>query len=72
MALSKYANENPREHAVTIRCSKCANRGTLVWEGAGKAKGLIRIMGEFYERLAKVPPHAIELVCLRCGTAQTE
>ena len=69
---SSSANENSREHAVNIRCPKCSNKGTLIWDGAGKSKFLVRITGEFYERLARTPPHAIELVCQKCGNAQME
>jgi hypothetical protein len=62
----------PRQNAVDICCPKCRSRATLVWEISGKDKTLVRLTGHFYERLSATPPHPIELVCLKCGTPQTE
>jgi hypothetical protein len=55
-----------------IRCPKCLARGLVTWEGAGAEKVLVRLSANFYERLTKVPPYSIELVCQQCGMAQLE
>jgi DNA-directed RNA polymerase subunit RPC12/RpoP len=55
-----------------IRCPKCTAKGLMVWEQDGAEKVLVRLSANFYERLTKVPPFAIELVCRQCGMAQLE
>lgn len=61
-------------HADTIQCPKCGKKGSIVWEDVphtnGVAKELVRIEGDFFERIAPKPPYPIELVCNRCGTPQ--
>lgn len=60
----------------SVSCRHCGNRGTIVWEDLpaqqGREKELLRIEGDFFERLAPRPPYQIELVCNRCGAAQVE
>jgi hypothetical protein len=56
-----------------IRC-RCGKIGSIVWEDAPAAEGvrqeLVKLDGDFYERLSKRPPYPVELVCNTCGTAQ--
>jgi hypothetical protein len=62
-------------HAGTIRCPGCGKDGMVEWEDmpdrSGVTRQLVKIVGDFYERLSKKPPYPIELVCKDCGTAQT-
>ena len=64
--------------AVPIECPKCGQKGVVTWEENkyisvdGPEPTLIRLSSEFYERVSKKAPHVIELVCRKCGTAQTE
>ena len=61
-------------HSDPVSCPKCGAKGAVDWDGVstldGEAKELVHIEGNFYERLSKAPPHAIELVCNGCGTVQ--
>lgn len=59
-------------HSNRVACPGCGTNGILRWEDSSSASGrqLVAIEGSFHERLAKKPPHAIELVCEACGTAQ--
>jgi hypothetical protein len=61
-------------HASTVECPKCGKKGSIVWEDVprpdGVAKELVRIDGDFFERIARKPPYPIELVCNGCGTPQ--
>jgi hypothetical protein len=61
-----------RQYLMPVCCPKCAAMGKILWEGSGERKTLVRLTGQFYERLRKLPPHPIELVCLTCGAAQLE
>ena len=61
-----------RQHCMPIRCPNCAAMGKILWEGSGRCKTLVRISGHFYERLCRLPPHSIEIVCVACGTPQLE
>ena len=60
-------------HAHQIHCPGCGKIGTIQWEDApsDNDRQLIKIEGDFYERLAKKEPYQIELVCSACGTLQT-
>lgn len=57
-----------------IFCPTCGKEGAVIWELAARARGdgkdLVRIEGDFYERLSRKPPFPIELICHVCGTAQ--
>lgn len=59
-------------HSNSLSCPGCGANGALRWEEAPDAsdKQLIAIEGDFYERLARKAPHAIELVCNDCGSVQ--
>jgi len=50
----------------------CGRTGRLHWERAagGKRDELVKIEGDFYERLARKAPYPIELVCNGCGATQ--
>ena len=61
-----------RQYSVDLRCTKCGSKGIVIWEGHGADKTMVWLSGQFYERLAKQPPFPIELVCIKCGTAQPE
>jgi hypothetical protein len=61
-----------RQYLMPICCPNCAALGKILWEGSGERKTLVRMSGEFYERLCRLPPHPIELVCRTCGTPQME
>lgn len=61
-----------RQYFVPVRCPKCAAIGNILWEGLGERKTLVRLSGQFYERLRPAPPHPIEIVCRVCGTPQLE
>lgn len=54
----------------TIVCPKCGNCGVINWDYVptpdGPKKDFVGITGDFYERLAKKPPHPIEIVCNCC------
>jgi hypothetical protein len=63
---------NPRQFSVRVYCPKCGNSGSVVWERIGAERQLVSLSPTFYERLAKTPPHPIELVCRSCGAAQNE
>jgi hypothetical protein len=60
------------KYSDTVRCPRCHRTGTIEWEAAAEKnlKELVRINGEFYERVSKKPPFPIELVCVGCGTPQ--
>ena len=55
-----------------ISCPHCGKNGRLHWERSAddRRNELVKIDGDFYERLAKTPPFPIELVCNSCGTTQ--
>jgi hypothetical protein len=55
-----------------VACPRCGANGALRWEDSSGASGrqLVAIEGGFHERLAKTPPHVIELVCDGCGAVQ--
>ncbi len=53
-----------------IRCRACRNTGALVWQETAQGRQLVRIEGDFYERLVKKAPFPIEIVCNRCGKAK--
>jgi hypothetical protein len=56
-------------HSNSLCCPGCGASGALKWEDMPDGgKELMGIEGNFYERLAKRAPHAIELVCHACGT----
>lgn len=61
-----------RQYFMSVRCPHCAAMGKILWEGSGERKTLVRISAEFYERLCRLPPYSIELVCRTCGTPQLE
>jgi hypothetical protein len=53
----------------SLFCPGCGASGALKWEDMPNGEQeLAGIEGNFYERLAKRAPHAIELVCHDCGT----
>lgn len=60
------------QYYLPVRCTNCAATGKIFWEGLGEQKTLVRLSDEFYERLGRLPPHPIEIVCRLCGTAQLE
>jgi len=55
-----------------VKCPRCGKTGCLVWDSAvrKKSRNLVQIDGDFYERMSKKPPYAIELVCEGCGALQ--
>ena len=57
-----------------FHCPRCGKKGCLYWEhahgGQGVRRDLVKIEGDFYERMSKKRPFRIELVCNGCGTAQ--
>lgn len=57
-----------------IYCNHCGKHGRLYWENDPHAtrQVLVRIDGDFYERIRKKAPYPIELVCNGCGAAQQE
>lgn len=56
-----------------LTCRHCGQNGTAVWEGvAGEPQSVLVSLDGFYERLAAKKPHAIELVCHRCGEVQRD
>lgn len=59
-------------YANSLACPGCGASGALRWEISSGASGqqLVAIEGSFHERLAKRPPHVIELVCNGCGAVQ--
>jgi len=60
-------------HSNSLDCPGCGAQGALRWENAPTIYGgqqLLAIEGDFYERLARRKPYAIELVCNGCGTVQ--
>lgn len=61
-----------QQYPVNLRCSKCGNKGMIIWEGTGAQKSLVWLSGSFYERLSRKPPYAIELVCVKCGALHLE
>ena len=63
---------DPYQYYLPVRCTNCAATGKIFWEGLGEHKTLVRLSGEFYERLGRMHPHPIEIVCRTCGTAQLE
>lgn len=62
----------PPQYSMEMCCPKCRSRATLVWEKSGADRTLVRLTGQFYERLSSKAPYPIELVCLKCGTSQAE
>ena len=64
--------DNSRQYSVTICCPKCGISGSVVWERVGAERHLVKLSDSFYERLSKVPPHPIEVLCRKCGAAQVE
>ena len=57
----------------TLTCRHCGEKGTAEWEGAaGEPQSVLISLDGFYERLAAKKPHAIELVCHRCGEVQRD
>jgi phage FluMu protein Com len=71
MALRSTLSD-PRQYFLPVRCPNCASIGSILWEGLGEHKTLVSMSDEFYERLGRLPPHPIELVCRACGTPQLE
>ena len=65
-------SSDPYRYYLPVRCANCAATGKIFWEGLGEQKTLVRLSGEFYERLGGLPPHPIEIVCRTCGMAQRE
>ena len=63
---------DPYQYYLPVRCTNCAATGKIFWEGVGEQKTLVRLSNEFYERLGRLPPHPIEIVCRTCGTTQLE
>jgi hypothetical protein len=61
-----------RQYFMPVRCPKCSAVGDMIWEGSGERKTLVHLSGQFYERLGRLPPYPIELVCRACGTPQLE
>lgn len=60
-------------HADEVRCPKCSTTGTITWDASGgQTPQFISLTGEFFERISRKPPYPIELVCLRCGTVQSD
>ena len=61
-------------HSRPLHCAYCGSTGSLDWEDVPRDEGarreLVAIAGDFHERLAKAPPHRIELVCNGCGRIQ--
>jgi len=60
-------------HSNSLDCPGCGAQGALRWENAPSIHGgqqLVAIEGDFYERLGRKKPYAIELVCNGCGTVQ--
>ena len=59
-------------HLKSLACTACGESGALTWEDVPGMGGpeLVAIEGRFHERLAKKPPHAIELICGNCGAVQ--
>jgi len=55
-----------------ILCPRCGQAGHVTWENlsAGSSNDLVRIEGDFCERLSRKAPYPIELVCNGCGTVQ--
>jgi len=58
--------------AVAFACPKCGAKGRTVWERDEWGLSLVSLSGGFYERLKKLSPVNIEIVCHACGTAQPE
>jgi hypothetical protein len=65
-------NRQQIESSQAIRCQGCGAEGVSLWEGEGARRQQISVTDNFYERLAKAKPHAIELVCHACGAIQKE
>lgn len=61
-----------RQYIMSVHCPNCAAIGRIFWEGSGERRTLVSISEQFYERLCRLPPHPIELVCRACGAAQPE
>jgi len=58
--------------AVAFECPKCGARGRTIWEREEWGLSLVGLSSGFYERLKKLSPVNIEIVCQVCGTAQSE
>jgi hypothetical protein len=75
----KPSNESGErdQFSVPILCPNCGQKGVATWEenkrigSDGPQPTLIRLSSEFYERVSKKSPYPIELICNKCGTAQT-
>ena len=56
-----------------FHCPRCGKKGCLYWEraeGRDARHDLVKIEGDFYERMTRRRPFRIELVCNGCGAAQ--
>jgi hypothetical protein len=62
----------PQQFTVSLFCSKCGAKGSVTWERENGQRVLVKVCDSFYERLRKKAPYPIELVCVKCGTAQLE
>jgi hypothetical protein len=62
----------PPQVPTNITCPKCKAIGVVVWEMAGAERCLVSLTRNFHERISKIDPFPIELVCHGCGTTQPE
>jgi hypothetical protein len=55
-----------------LHCPRCGQAGHVTWDNlpAGNSNDLVRIEGDFFERMSRKAPYPIELVCNGCGTVQ--
>ena len=74
----KFGTYSVQQHSDSIVCSKCGKSGKVVWDDVSRLNKsaviaeLAGIDGPFFERLSKLSPYPIELVCRACsGVAAT-
>jgi len=57
-----------------ICCSKCDNKGAILWDEVQTARGpdrqFVKLSGAFSEIVSRKPPHRIEIICHVCGARQ--
>lgn len=63
-----------QQHVNKIVCPRCGKEGSVIWEALPHPevarRDLVRVEGDFFDRIAKKAPHSIELVCNGCGSSQ--
>lgn len=69
--MSSHRSE-AQNRGVNVICPKCGAVGVVVWEDDKGGPTLVSLSKNFYERISKKRPYAIELVCDSCGAAQAE